>query len=667
MKLICSRTSPTPFATADSFYVVSGTAQGTECVIFSTIAAETDTKPAQTVTLTSPSTYTTAIPATTETLAEVTTITTYATAPYDVGIDLNGVGAPTLHIPVAELIISTATTIPVSGSFGGGGVSSSPGGSKNGGTTMGGLPGGASKGGSVEDTSILKPGSTPITGQPGPTPTPGQITESEPIHTISSVGIASQHLPSGTTLEPGTLPASPASQPNRNLAPTLGVAEGKGPGKSGKPSDNGASEELRLGEVGGSEASGRPGTGGGSGGSSESGSNGAGDNSASEIIANLGEGSDFEGKGAVSTMPVLGAGQQLSPAPGLDTAAGPSARTRAPIMIGSVSATPIEDGVFVLPGAQTLVAGGRPVTAAGTTYFPSPSGGLTIDGKQASSLSLSGDTHDETITFGSVLATRVGSNEVLLAGQTLNEGGPPVTVLGITYSLSPSGAAIVNGDTVSALSPITASASSAVIVIALGGDTLLVHLEAEPVLAISGRTLYPGSAPVTVTASGHVETISAPPNAVLANGGELIVVNGVTQTLAPGQTTLSEPDGVILTFTSITASKVILGGKTLAPSGAAITTNGATISELPNGDIVEASGGVTSTIGNAGISSYTVSGIRSGATGASSARAPEAFLGDAGRLDFRWSLRLQAMVAGVFGMMLLELCNGVERAYNRNF
>ncbi|KAI9685582.1 MAG: hypothetical protein M1822_004440 [Bathelium mastoideum] len=323
-----------------------------------------------------------------------------------------------------------------------------------------------------------------------------------------------------------------------------------------------------------------------------------------------------------------------------------------PITFGNAIATPLGSNAVVI-GGQTLSLGGTPVIESGTTYSLDPSSAVVVNGQTLSKLSTY--LNPTPITISNAAFTPLGSDAYAVGGQTLDAGGTPITVFGSTYSLAPSGAIVLNGQTVSSL-PVDIGyghpISGAITALTLGTAVFTATPAVGSALVIDDQTLLPGHA-ITVTQNGQVEAISVPSDG-LADGGYIGVVNGVTQSLVPGQWLLTEPDGVVLTLSPTGVGELVVGGTTLVPGGMAITSGGLTISEASNGDVVEASGGVTSKVGSAsgsgsgGVGYYVHSGFGGGTTSA-----PAAFLGEGARLrDVSW-LKLGLIAAFGIGTLVL--------------
>ncbi|KAF2235002.1 hypothetical protein EV356DRAFT_514638 [Viridothelium virens] len=655
-----------------------------------------------------------------------------------------GSGAPTLHIPVAELTVERATTIPVGGNYGGG-----DGGGGAGGNTEG-VPGGdvTTAAGNPSTTSQpaqprtrtqvvapptgtaqFNPDSTlpmgsdsiyPASSSPGDPQDSASQAKPQSAGSSSSVVAAgagktqsqgSSHVPndgSGSGLGSGSGPDSGGGSGSGfgGKASQAAGAKAQGSQQAAVPSVPAASSNTILAVDSESSIGGNPNVG-----RISQVASGAGVDIVSALRPS-GGGNTYNAGGYSTIVPAGGGngGSEYSSVPGQEEPGQVPATTPASVIIGDAIATPVAPSAYALPDGYTITAGGAPVVAAGTTYSLGASGAVVVvNGQTISSIAayqpgsgtvnlgnaiaiplrpnafaiggqtlsvngapvvVSGTTYSlgpssavvvngqtvstlsaysnpTTIALGNAIATPLGSNAYAIGSQTLRAGGPPITVSGDTYSLSPSGAAIINGQTISSLPPgpeYSYPTSSDVTALTLGTAVLAATPTAGSALVIDGQTLLPGHA-ITVTQDGQVETISVPADG-LADGGYVGVVNGVTQSLAAGETLLTEPNGVVLTLSPTGVGEYVVGGATLVPGGEAVVTDGVTVSEAPGGDVVEVSGGVTSTIGSVGgdtgagggVGYYINSGVGGGTTSA-----PVAHLGKGARLVGGAGLRFAAV------------------------
>ncbi|KAI9712277.1 MAG: hypothetical protein M1820_001490 [Bogoriella megaspora] len=489
-----------------------------------------------------------------------------------------GLGAPTLHIPVAELTVYSDTTVPVGGNYGDNrGQSGERGGSSsgNGGygahterEGQGGRSGGGNGGSDSSRSSNLggsrtlndpAPGAPPTIAQPPATESPDSLFAAIP----ATIQLHNYHAASsGESSLTGSISWNVAIPSSRSAAIAASTPH--------------SSQPLDAVVVGAKTVS--------------------------------------------SSIPAQSANLwTVSPH----------------VMIGSLTATPAELSAFGLPGGQGITAGGPSVTISGTTYALAASGAVVVNGQTVSTLPF-GVLSFGRVSFGTIIATAVSSGTYVFSDETISVDGPPVTISGSEYSLSPSDATIINGHTFSTISaPLTTGPVSA---ITLGNKAEPLETTRVSGLIVNGQNLYPGGSPITIDANGHAETLSLPRNGILPNGDDILILNGQTQTFPSGHSVTTEANGATLTLSRTNAEGLVIGGKTIVSGGSALETEGALVSVASNGVIVEFSEGQTSTIGDAdgnSIAGYIISGI-GGATKSANANqtnAPQVFTGASSRKD----------------------------------
>ncbi|GAB7358836.1 hypothetical protein MBLNU230_g4059t1 [Neophaeotheca triangularis] len=222
--------------------------------------------------------------------------------------------------------------------------------------------------------------------------------------------------------------------------------------------------------------------------------------------------------------------------------------------------------VFVLPGDQTLQAGGSAVTMDdGTVLSLAPGGGaLVIDGSSSSiqAKATNGGTNPASaipyITIGSETYTANAATQYNLGPDaTLTPGGTAV-VSGTTVSLNEAGQEVViNGQTSTLASPMITQGAAFVV----GDDAYAAN--AAGVYNIDGQVLTPGG---EITVSGT--TIS------LASDASSVVIDGQTETIsATGEAQATITAGPILTingqaYGANEGTTYIISGQTLTPGGA---------------------------------------------------------------------------------------------------
>lgn len=213
-------------------------------------------------------------------------------------------------------------------------------------------------------------------------------------------------------------------------------------------------------------------------------------------------------------------------------------------------------------------------------------------------------------TIGTVPVVIGPSSEVIVGSQTLQPGGPAITVGGATpVSLAPSATAIVVGGTTSQLpqifNPPAQPAPQPPPVLTIGSSTLTPNAATQFFIA-PGQTLTPGG---VATIDGTVVS--------LAPSASFVVIGGSTQILPAGPGSApaaTSPPQIVVGGSTITAQPsqggpgnsnnqnnpnagptFIVSDQTLAPGGPAITVSGTTLSLAPSGSFIVVNG-VTSTV-----------------------------------------------------------------------
>ncbi|KAF2116508.1 hypothetical protein BDV96DRAFT_611832 [Lophiotrema nucula] len=241
---------------------------------------------------------------------------------------------------------------------------------------------------------------------------------------------------------------------------------------------------------------------------------------------------------------------------------------------GDKTITANSQGQFII-GSKTLTPGGPAVTDHGTTYSLGPSGSIAVVNGVTQSIGYGpAATGPPVLTMKDheISATVIGGTTAFIVapGQTLKPGGV-LTVDGTTFSMPEDGhgsTIVVNGKS-STLSgtglPVMTLSSDSVTASVIDGTTAFV--------LGPGQTLTPGG---VLTVDGT--TFSMPASA----SGSVVVINGVTSTLAFPQTTAAPA----LTINGKTYSatvrdgttEYVLGKGTTLKPGEAVTISGTTFS-----------------------------------------------------------------------------------------
>jgi len=244
--------------------------------------------------------------------------------------------------------------------------------------------------------------------------------------------------------------------------------------------------------------------------------------------------------------------------------------TTAPTIVVGDATIVVNSASQYIVGSQTLSPGGSAVVISDSTYsLPASGNSMVVNGR--TTLIAGGQlqlTAAPSIVVDGSTITADAASQYVLGSQTLSPNDPAITVSGNTYSLGPSGAAlVVNGQTSATQTLSTASSDATT-----GSRTDYV---------LDGKTLSPGS---SVEISGT--TYSLPTT------GAGIYINGVSSqlpTAAPGPPAITidgipitpqiEPasTGTVPSALASSVSEFIISGQTLLP-GSSIIVSGSTYS-----------------------------------------------------------------------------------------
>jgi hypothetical protein len=256
--------------------------------------------------------------------------------------------------------------------------------------------------------------------------------------------------------------------------------------------------------------------------------------------------------------------------------------------------TPKSQNPGVVIGSETLTAG-QTTTINGVEIV------VPTDGR-GSSLVVGGTTiavnpaptGPLVLTVGDSTVTANTQGQFVVGTQTLTPEGPAITVDGSTLSLGPSGTiAIVNGITQTLG---TAPFETGAPVLTINGQTISATV-------VDGSTQFVLGTDQTLT-EGGVLTVDGTTFSMPVDGsGSTIVVNGVTSTLdAPGLPILTLKNEMITASVAGGTTAFVLGpGQTLIPGGVVIISG--TTYSMPasaSGSVIIING-VTSTLGQAPI------------------------------------------------------------------
>lgn len=346
--------------------------------------------------------------------------------------------------------------------------------------------------------------------------------------------------------------ATAGGKTGSNMGSAGGSNNGQAGSDSGSGSGSGSGSQFNSGSSSGS------GSGSNSGSGSDSGS-GFGSQSGSQLDSGSGSGSGSNG--------AFGSGSNVQP-----ERLGASPGQVLTVDGATITASPAN--AFVVDG-QTAVPGGAPITVDGTVISVPASGkaivvdGRTVQGEFASST--------EFNINGMAITAQPGIG-FPIAGQTLQAGGPAITVDGTRLSLAPGGTALIIGSSTSAITA-AAGAASEIPELTIGSQTFTANAATQFFLA-PGQTLTPGG---TAVVSGT--TVS------LESGASAVIIDGETSTFGSPDSMITSSPNIIRVngqaFAANAGGTYLISGQTLTPGGRITVTgsNGAqTLSLSPEGN-----------------------------------------------------------------------------------
>jgi hypothetical protein len=219
----------------------------------------------------------------------------------------------------------------------------------------------------------------------------------------------------------------------------------------------------------------------------------------------------------------------------------------------------------VVIGSQTLTQGQSTIINGIPVIVPSDGGGARIVVGGTTIVVNNGPTGAPVLTIGRDTVTANPQGQFVVGTETLKPGGPAITVDGSTLSLAPSGViAIINGVTQTlAQAPIITAPP----ILTVGGRVVFTTVVGGTTQYIVGdKTLAPGN---VVTVDGTTYSVPSVPSS------GLIVVDGVTSTLTPGQ--ILGMQSITATIRDGTTAFIFAPGQTLTPGGV-LTVSGTTFS-----------------------------------------------------------------------------------------
>jgi hypothetical protein len=233
-----------------------------------------------------------------------------------------------------------------------------------------------------------------------------------------------------------------------------------------------------------------------------------------------------------------------------------------PVTINGAAVTPLADGGVII-NSQTILPGGVLTLPNGASVSVGLGGGIVIGGQTAI---LPGLVNPGPITVSGAVVTPIPGGGIIVNGQTLPPGSATTLLDGQAVSLVPSGTAIVvNGQTITIPS---SQNSPGAIPIVYNGETLTPGPSGA--IIVEGQTLAPGS--VVTLSDGHIISIGT--------SGTVAVDGSITNIPIPSLTPLSSPYSTIL-ITSLNSSTT---ATTAALSTLSTKAGSAIASSIGNGN-----------------------------------------------------------------------------------
>jgi len=360
-------------------------------------------------------------------------------------------------------------------------------------------------------------------------------------------------------------------------------------GIGGLAADAGASEGGKdggnFGSGGGNDGQGGSGIGFGSGSASQSNSqSGSGSGSGSHFnsgsSSGAGSGSDSDSDSGSGSQSNSGSGSGSESEANDAFGGGSNIRLGASpgqvLTVDGATITASPANAFIVDG-KTAVPGGAPITVDGTVLsVPASADGIVVNGR-----TVPGEFASSTVfNINGMAITALPGVGFPIAGETLQAGGPAITVDGTRLSLAPGGTALVIGSSTSAITA-AAGAASEIPELTIGSQTFTANAATQFFLA-PGQTLTPGG---TAVISGTTLSLESGASALVVNGETRIFGSSSPDSMVTSSPSIIRVDGQA--FAANAGGSYLISGQTLAPGGSITVTgsNGAqTLSLSPSGN-----------------------------------------------------------------------------------
>jgi hypothetical protein len=329
-----------------------------------------------------------------------------------------------------------------------------------------------------------------------------------------------------------------------------GSGSGFGPGSgsqfnSGFSSGSGSGSHSGFGSGSGSQFNSGSSSGTGSGPDSGSGSDSvSGSRFGSQFGSGSGSGSESGSNGAAGS----GSNVRLGASPGQV------------LTVDGATITASPANAFVVDG-QTAVPGGAAITVDGTVIsVPASANGIVVNGR-----TVPGEFAASTVfNINGMAITAMPGVGFPIAGQTLQAGGPAITVDGTRLSLAPGGTALVIGSSTSAITA-AGGAASEIPELTIGSQTFTANAATQFFLA-PGQTLTPGG---TAVISGTTLSLESGASAVVVNG-ETRIFGSSPDSMMTSSPSIIRVDGQA--FAANAGGTYLISGQTLTPGGSITIT-----------------------------------------------------------------------------------------------
>ena len=200
------------------------------------------------------------------------------------------------------------------------------------------------------------------------------------------------------------------------------------------------------------------------------------------------------------------------------------------------------------------------------------------------------------IAYVGISYSRRPDSAVIIGAQTLEPGGPPITVSDNVISLSPEGTQLAVGDSsesrtvlllVNVLSGLISTPIPTPTTLVIGSQTITVQPGASEI-QIGGQTITAGGFGITINGGTYISLASS--NSALIVGGSTVTLENVPSSISGGSSeTIITLAGQPVTLGPDTP--IVFDGTTLS-AGSAVTISGTPVSFSPSNSVLHVGGSV---------------------------------------------------------------------------